>query len=181
MAKKMSAGILMYRLSNSDLEVFLVHPGGPYWARKDEGSWSIPKGEFEEGDDPFETAKREFYEETGIEISGRFLQLMPVKQPSGKVIYAWAVEGDIDVATVKSNTFTMEWPPRSGIQQEFPEVDKGEWFKISKAYEKILPGQRGFLDQLRNLVDIGVGKPSETKTGSGKDGDTSIPRQGTLF
>lgn len=152
MAKKLSAGILLYRRRGSTTEVFLVHPGGPYWARKDDGAWSIPKGEYQEGEDPLATATREFCEETGAEVSGTLSALSPLTQPSGKIISAWALEGDIDVTTVKSNTFSLEWPPHSGKKQEFPEVDRGGWFDIPAARAKIHPGQRGFLDQLQHLV-----------------------------
>src|SRR6476659_8632072 len=130
---KTSAGILTYRRQNGILEVFLVHPGGPFWAKKDLGAWSIPKGEFEPGEDPFLVAKREFEEETSFQASGSFLPLPPIKQPSGKLIHAWACEGDFDANSIKSNMFTMEWPPRSGKQQEFPEIDRAEWFPIETA------------------------------------------------
>jgi predicted NUDIX family NTP pyrophosphohydrolase len=146
---KKSAGILLYRIIKDNLEVFLVHPGGHYWEKKDDGAWSIPKGEFEAGEDPLAAAKREFKEETSSDIVGEFIALTPLKQPSGKLVYAWAVEGNIDVASIKSNTFSMEWPPHSGKEQSFPEVDKGGWFKISLAREKILMGQRGFLEELQ--------------------------------
>ncbi|MGQ0810698.1 MAG: NUDIX domain-containing protein [Nitrospiraceae bacterium] len=148
---KRSAGIVLYRMRGGALQVFLVHPGGPFWRNKDEGTWSIPKGEFEEGDDPLAAARREFQEETGVEVSGEFRALSPLKQPSGKVVYAWAVEGDCDPANIVSNTFSMEWPPRSGKQQAFPEVDRAEWFSLSQAHSKLLPGQRGFLEQLQRL------------------------------
>jgi len=153
MAKRISAGILLYRLRAGTLEVFLVHPGGPYWTRKDAGAWSIPKGEVEEGADPLGTARREFEEETGSAIHGDFVPLTPLKQPSAKLVYAWAASGDIDASSVKSNTFSMEWPPRSGKRQEFPEVDRGEWFSVAAAKEKITAGQRGFLDQLQAHLD----------------------------
>jgi predicted NUDIX family NTP pyrophosphohydrolase len=157
MATKRSAGMVLYRVRDGDLEVFLVHPGGPYWSNKDDGAWSIPKGEFEEGEDPLTAARREFREETGFEVSGPFRALSPLKQPSGKVIHAWAVEGDIDPARVASNTFSMEWPPHSGKQRDFPEVDKAGWFSLATAPKKMIPGQRGFLDQLQQLVkDSGV-------------------------
>ena len=152
MTKKQSAGIVLYRLRQDTIEVFLVHPGGPYWAGKDEGAWSIPKGEIQEGDEPLQTAKREFAEETGLPIAGEFRALAPLKQPSGKLIHAWAVEGDIDPGAVKSNLFPMEWPPRSGITQEFPEIDQGAWFSIPLAMQKLLPGQRPFLDALHTLT-----------------------------
>jgi predicted NUDIX family NTP pyrophosphohydrolase len=153
MAKKESAGLLMYRLRNSTLEVFLVHPGGPYWVKKDRGSWSIPKGEFEEGEDRLNAAKREFQEETGFLPEGSFAALTPVKQPGGKTVYAWAVRGDCDANTFVSNTFSIEWPPRSGKRQEFPEVDRAGWFMMDVAQEKILRGQLGFLEELRGIVD----------------------------
>lgn len=154
MTKKTSAGILLYRVVGENLEVFLVHPGGPYWAKKDDGSWSIPKGLFEAGEDPLAAAKREFLEETGFNIMGAFIALTPLKQPSGKLIYAWAVEGNINVEAIKSNTFSMEWPPRSGKEQSFPEVDKGGWFKISAAREKLLKGQTGFLEELQKITGM---------------------------
>jgi predicted NUDIX family NTP pyrophosphohydrolase len=152
MAKKQSAGILMYRFANSTLEVFLVHPGGPFWAKKDAGAWSIPKGEFDEGEDPLETAKREFQEETGFSLEGNFIPLSSLKQPSGKVIRAWALEGNCDAKSIKSNTFSIEWPPHSGKRREFPEVDRAEWLKIPQAREKILPGQRLFLEELLRIL-----------------------------
>ena len=148
---KKSAGLLMYRRGPGELEVLLVHPGGPFWAKKDIGSWSIPKGEYASEEDPFHVAKREFHEETGFQAAGEFIPLTPLKQPSGKIITAWAVEGDCDVSTVKSNTFVMEWPPRSGRQQEFPEVDRAGWFSISDAKMKIAKGQVGFLDELERI------------------------------
>jgi predicted NUDIX family NTP pyrophosphohydrolase len=153
MAKKESAGILMYRLRNSTLEVFLVHPGGPYWAKKDAGAWSIPKGEFSEKEDRFSAAKREFQEETGVVPAGNFVALTPIKQPGGKLVYAWAVKDDCDAKTIVSNTFSMEWPPRSGKYQEFSEVDRAEWFKMDVAKEKILKGQVGLLEELSQIVE----------------------------
>ncbi len=152
MAKNKSAGILLYRWSESELEVFLVHPGGPFWAAKDDGAWSLPKGEFTEGEDPLAAAKREFQEETGCEAEGDFIALTPRKQRSGKLIYAWAVRGECDAQAIKSNTFTMEWPRRSGNYREFPEVDRAAWFGIPQATEKLLPGQRGFLQELLQRI-----------------------------
>ncbi len=154
MAKKLSAGILLYRVRDGMIEVFLVHPGGPFWARKDDGAWSIPKGEYAEGDDALAAARREFREETGFEVTGSFLPLMPLKQPSGKIVSAWAVTGDLDAASLKSNTFVMEWPPRSGRNQEFPEADRGMWCDLAVARTKLQPGQRGFLDQLQGLIKV---------------------------
>lgn len=150
--KKPSAGILLYRRQGSAVEVFLVHPGGPYWARKDDGAWSIPKGEYDEGEDPLAAARREFAEETGSHVSGSVHPLTPLTQPSGKVISAWAVEGDLDPATLKSNSFSLEWPPHSGQRQDFPEVDQGAWFDLPAARVKLQPGQRGFLDQLQQRL-----------------------------
>jgi predicted NUDIX family NTP pyrophosphohydrolase len=150
MAKKSTAGILLYRRCE-ELEVFLVHPGGPFWAKKDLGAWSLPKGEIGEGEDPLEAAKREFTEETGFPIAGEFHPLAPVKQTGGKRVYAWAVEGDCDPAQVRSNLFSMAWPPKSGKTQEFPEVDRAAWFSIAEARKRILAPQAGFLDQLLAL------------------------------
>jgi predicted NUDIX family NTP pyrophosphohydrolase len=151
---KKSAGILLYHIIKNNLEVFLVHPGGPYWEKKDDGAWSIPKGEFEAGEYPLAAAKREFKEETGSDVAGEFIALTSLKQPSGKLVYAWAVEGNIDSASIKSNTFSMEWPPHSGKEQSFPEVDKSGWFIISIAREKILIGQRGFLEELQKHLGM---------------------------
>ena len=144
---KRSAGLLMYR-RNDLLEVLLAHPGGPFWAKKDMGAWSIPKGEFYSGEDPLLAAKREFEEETGITPEGEFIALGELKQAGGKIVTAWAVEGDCDPSTLKSNTFSMEWPPRSGRMAEFPEVDRWEWFSVEEAEERILAGQRVFLERL---------------------------------
>lgn len=152
MAKKLSAGILLYRQRDGAIEVFLVHPGGPFWAKKDDGAWSIPKGEYSEGEDALTVAKREFQEETGYQVSGDGLALTPLKQPSGKVIAAWAVQGEIDPALIQSNTFSMEWPPKSGKLKEFPEVDRGMWCDLATAHRKLLVGQRPFLDQLQRLL-----------------------------
>lgn len=151
MAKK-SAGLLMYRRRAGILEVFLVHPGGPFWDKKDEGSWSIPKGEYEPGENPLEVAKREFQEETSFRAPGELIPLNPRKQPSGKIISAWALEGDCDASAIKSNTFSLEWPPRSGRQREFPEVDRAGWFALATAREKITKGQLGFLDELSQIL-----------------------------
>lgn len=152
MASRTSAGILLYRFRGGVPEVFLVHPGGPYWTNKDEGAWSIPKGEFDDGDDALAAARREFEEETGQRIDGDFVALTPQKQKSGKVVHAWAVEGDVDAAAIVSNTFTVEWPPRSGKRQAFPEVDRAAWLELGAARAKILAGQRGFLDELKQQL-----------------------------
>jgi len=146
----------MFRRKENKLEVFLVHPGGPFWSKKDEGAWSIPKGIVEEGEDIFQTAIREFEEETGLKVSAeRFISLSPLKLKSGKIIHAWAFEGDCNPERIKSNTFKMEWPPKSGKIQEFPEIDRAGWFPLDEAKKKINPGQAGFIDQLKeNLRDI---------------------------
>jgi predicted NUDIX family NTP pyrophosphohydrolase len=148
---KQSAGLLVYRRRPTGIEVFLVHPGGPFWQKKDDGAWSIPKGEFAADEDPLAVAQREFLEETGQEIAGTFTALSPVKQRGGKIVHAWLVESDFDASTITSNTFTMEWPPRSGKQQEFPEVDRAAWFDLQSAALKINDGQRPLLAQLQQL------------------------------
>jgi predicted NUDIX family NTP pyrophosphohydrolase len=152
---KRSAGLLVYRQIDGEPEVLLVHPGGPFWARKDDGAWSLPKGEYESEEDPLEVAIREFGEELGYEppdaSSPTFLG--ELLQPSGKRVIAWALPGDLDVAEVESNTFTMEWPPRSGRTGEFPEVDRAGWFDLETARRKLLRGQVGFIDRLAELLD----------------------------
>lgn len=148
---KISAGILMYRKHNCILQVFLVHPGGPLWAKKDLGAWSIPKGEIDQGEDPLSAARRELEEETGVKISGRFIPLSSVKLKSGKVVQAWAVEGDCDPELITSNTFSMEWPPRSGRKQEFSEIDRAAWFGLAEAKEKINKGQVLLIEELERI------------------------------
>lgn len=150
---KQSAGLLMYRRRGGALEVFLVHPGGPFYAAKDEGVWSIPKGEFSAGEDPLTAALREFTEETGFEAEGPFRALTPVQQRSGKVVHAWAVEGDVDAGAIRSNTFAMEWPPKSGTQEDFPEADRAGWFTAPEAKGKLLPAQIPLLEELQHLLD----------------------------
>lgn len=150
---KHSAGILLYRFRESKLEVFLVHPGGPFWARKDEGAWSIPKGESEEGEDPLVAAKRELTEETGIALNSSLIDLGELRQPGGKIVHAWAAAQDCDPSEIRSNTFEVEWPPKSGKFREFPEVDRGAWYTLSAARKKLHKGQRGFIDKLRQKLD----------------------------
>jgi predicted NUDIX family NTP pyrophosphohydrolase len=150
--KKLSAGILLFRRRNSEDEAFLVHPGGPFWAKKDAGAWSVPKGEYAEGEDALAAAKREFEEETGVAVDGDFLSLGELKQPSGKVISAWALEHDLDPALLRSNTFTLEWPSKSGKMQEFPEVDAWAWFSLPAARKKLIKGQLEFLTRLAETV-----------------------------
>jgi predicted NUDIX family NTP pyrophosphohydrolase len=149
---RIAAGILLYRWNSGVLEVLLVHPGGPFWARKDAGAWTIPKGEIQAAEEPLAAAKREFEEETGSPVSGAFRELSPVRQRGGKVVHAWAVEGDFDPATLRSNSFSTEWPPHSGRQQEFPEVDRAEWFPLAVARAKMLPAQLPFLDGLSEML-----------------------------
>jgi predicted NUDIX family NTP pyrophosphohydrolase len=143
-----SAGVLLYRRKGSDIEVLLVHPGGPFWARKDDGAWSIPKGLIEPGEDPIAVARREFAEETGAPLQGELAPLGSFAQSRAKTIEVWAVEGNFDPATLRSNTFSMEWPPRSGSLQDFPEVDRAQWFNPDEARTKILKGQRLAIDAL---------------------------------
>ena len=156
MSKK-SAGLLLWRKNSGHFEVLLVHPGGPYWAKKDEGAWSIPKGEFDANEDPLTAAKREFREETGlIIVEAEMIALEPVRQPSGKLVYAWAVNHDVDVSAIHSNTFRLEWPPKSGRHQDYPEVDRAAWFAIETARNKIVKGQAPLLDQLVQMFDLAI-------------------------
>jgi predicted NUDIX family NTP pyrophosphohydrolase len=152
---KRSAGLLVYRRVRGEPEVLLVHPGGPFWARKDDGSWSLPKGEYEPDEDPLEVAFREFREELGVDPPEAQAPtfLGEIRQPGGKLVSAWALPGDVDVSVVRSNTFTMEWPPRSGRTGEFPEVDRAGWFGIEEARRKLLPGQLGLLDRFSELLN----------------------------
>jgi len=147
MAKR-SAGVLLFRRREGRLQVLLIHPGGPLWARRDEGAWSIPKGEIEPGEDPLTAARREFREETGGSADGRAVALTPCQQKGGKIVEAWAIEGDFDPARLCSNTFSMEWPPRSGKRVEVPEADRAAWFGLDEARRKILEGQVPLLDEL---------------------------------
>ncbi|MET3980582.1 putative NUDIX family NTP pyrophosphohydrolase [Mucilaginibacter sp. UYP25] len=149
---KQSAGILLYRLTDGVLQVFLVHPGGPYFRKKDDGAWSVPKGEFSDDEEPLAAAQREFEEEVGKTITGNFIKLQPVKQKSGKVVHAWAVEGEIDHTNITSNTFEIEWPPKSGKRASFPEIDRAGWFTIDEAKVKMIPGQVGMIEELEELL-----------------------------
>lgn len=152
---KQAAGLLLFRVAAGRREVLLVHPGGPFWARKGDGAWSIPKGGIEPGEDALAAARREFGEETGLPLADDAvpIALPPVRQPGGKTVHAWAVAQDVDPAQLRSNTFAMEWPPRSGQQREFPEVDRAAWFPLDEARQKILPGQRPLLDHLAAVID----------------------------
>ncbi|MFL5859776.1 MAG: NUDIX domain-containing protein [Solirubrobacteraceae bacterium] len=148
-----SAGLLLFRGRGEDVEVLLVHPGGPFWSKRDHGAWSIPKGECEEGEDPRAAAWREFAEELGSPVpDGDAIDLGEVRQKAGKVVRAWAIAGDLDARAVASNTFTMEWPPRSGRTQEFPEIDRAQWFSLAEAHERINPAQAALLDRLRDAA-----------------------------
>ena len=153
MTNKESAGLLLYRVTETGIEVFLAHPGGPFWKNKDAGSWTIPKGEFTGKEEPLAAACREFCEETGYTPPGPFLPLTPVKQKSGKKVYAWAAEGDLSASEIVSNTFSLEWPPKSGLEKTFPEIDKGDWFDIASARIKINSAQVSFLDELPDLLN----------------------------
>jgi predicted NUDIX family NTP pyrophosphohydrolase len=143
-----SGGILLFRRHAGGLQVMLVHPGGPLWEHKDEGAWSIPKGLFEEDEAPLDAARREFAEETGFEVAGDFIELGVLVQPSGKVVHAFALEGDLDTEAIRSNTFTLEWPRGSGQIEEYPEIDRGQWLDIGYAERKITRGQLEFLERL---------------------------------
>ena len=156
MAAPTSAGLLLYRWRGEEPEVFLVHPGGPFWAGKDERAWSIPKGLFDPGEDPLRAAVREFEEETDLPVEGTFVALTPRKQPSGKVVHAFALERDLDPSSIHSNSFSMEWPPRSGRLQSFPEVDRGAWFTLEIARAKLHLGQVGFIDELARMLAAGI-------------------------
>ena len=146
---KLSAGVLLYRTRDGVVEVLIAHPGGPFWARKDDGAWSIPKGEYTDGEDPWSAAQREFFEELGLPVpDGPRTDFGALKQPGGKVVTAFAVQGDLDVSGAHSNTFQIEWPKGSGTIREFPEIDRVGWFSVARARTKLLKGQRGFLDRL---------------------------------
>jgi predicted NUDIX family NTP pyrophosphohydrolase len=149
---RISAGLLMYRIKDGALQVLLAHPGGPFFAKKDDGAWTIPKGEPDDDEDLLLAAQREFQEETGLAAAGPFVLLRPIKQKGGKVVHAWAFAGDCDPAAITSNTFTLEWPPRSGKQREFPEIDRAEWFDLATARKKIKAGQEAFMDELAEIV-----------------------------
>lgn len=157
MASK-SAGIVAFRRKRKRIEVLLVHPGGPFWRNKDLGAWSIPKGEYDSGENPEDAARREFWEEVGVEITKELLSLGEVRQRGGKTVAAYAVESDVDIANFKSNSFEIEWPPRSGRRQTFPEVDRAEWFDLAAAYEKINAAQRTLLERLE-VICASLGKP----------------------
>ena len=150
----------MYRRVGGKLEVLLAHPGGPYWRRKDEGAWTIPKGEMDTGEDAIDAARREFAEETGIALSGPLEPLGEIRQRAGKRVLAFVVEGDLDVEAIKSNTFELEWPPRSGRKQTFPEIDRVGWFDLPAAHDKIIEAQRPLLDRLAELVGRSAGRPA---------------------
>jgi predicted NUDIX family NTP pyrophosphohydrolase len=150
-----SAGLLMYRIKDGAAQVLLAHPGGPYFANKDEGAWSIPKGEPNAAEDLLLTARREFEEETGVRPAGPFIPLQSIQQKGGKIVHAWAFAGDCDPASLRSNPFTMEWPPHSGRRQEFPEIDRAEWYDLATARKKIKAGQEALNEQLESLLQNG--------------------------
>jgi predicted NUDIX family NTP pyrophosphohydrolase len=148
---RISAGLLLYRVKDGQLQVLLAHPGGPFFTKKDNGAWTIPKGEIEAGEELLDAAQREFEEETGVKPCGPYVPLAPIRQKGGKIVHAWAFQGDCDPALLVSNTFTMEWPPKSGRQQEFPEMDRAEFFDIATAKQKIKAGQEGLIEELERL------------------------------
>ena len=152
---KISAGLLLFRRGGDEIEVFLVHPGGPFWRKKNDGAWTIPKGEVEGDEDLLTAACRELEEETGITADGPWLELGSIRQKGGKIVHAWAVEGDADPSSIRSNTFELVWPPGSGRVQEFPEIDRAEFFALTKAREMILPSQMPLLDVLRERIGEG--------------------------
>jgi predicted NUDIX family NTP pyrophosphohydrolase len=162
---KLSAGLLLYRKASDGVEVLLVHPGGPFWAKRDDGAWSLPKGEHRAEEDPLAAAIREFREELGVEPPGDAppVFLGELRQSSGKRVKAFALEGDVDVRTIQSNTFAIEWPPGSGATREFPEVDRAGWFDLEAARRKLIPGQVGFLDRLSELLDEGTRSSREVR------------------
>lgn len=168
-----SAGILLFKYVDGELRVMLAHPGGPFWAKKDNGAWSIPKGLFEENEEPLEAAKREFKEETGFNVHGALIELGSLKQPSRKIVHVWAVEQDINVTKIVSNTFSLEWPKNSGSIKEYPEIDRCQWFDIAEAKLKILKGQAAFIDILIERIQY---VPSDTESSP-----KLPPEQGTLF
>ena len=159
MSRKQSAGLLLFRRRERSVEVLLVHPGGPLWVRKDDGAWSIPKGEINENEDGLAAARREVEEETGARPSGTFIALSPVRQAGGKIVHVWAIESDFDTASLKSNLFEMEWPPKSGTRRSFPEVDRASWFDLKTAARKILPGQAMVLRHLEDRLTDTVEPP----------------------
>ena len=180
--KQRSAGLLLFRRAGDVPEIFLVHPGGPFWAKKDEGAWSIPKGLYEEGENPLVAAKREFSEETSFSVDGEFMELGEFKQPSGKLISAWAIESDCDPADLKSNHFSMEWPPKSGRTAEFPEVDRAAWFRPREALQKIIKGQMPIVEKLFQRLGIALSAQT-TSADEQTSSATSISqsRQGSFF
>jgi predicted NUDIX family NTP pyrophosphohydrolase len=164
-SRRQSAGILVYRRRGTEVEVLLGHPGGPFWAKKDAGAWSIPKGEIAEGEDVFEAAKREFTEETGHPAPrGSYLELGSCKNSSGKQIFAWAVEGDLDTATIESNKTTIEWPPKSGTHIEIPEIDRARWVLAADAPKKLHKGQDIFVRRLLEALGIALREPPEQQS-----------------
>jgi predicted NUDIX family NTP pyrophosphohydrolase len=180
---KQAAGILLYRTGSNGLEVLLVHPGGPFWAKKDAGAWSLPKGEFDPEEDPFSAAKREFKEELGSEVpDGKAIELGQFKVTSSKMLAVWAIEGDLDTKHVKSNMFEMEWPPRSGNKQEFPEADKAEWFSVAAARAKLVKGQVSILDKLADELGVEISDvPPEPTSSTPKKDTKTTEGQTSLF
>lgn len=175
-----SSGLLLFRFRNSQLQVLLVHPGGPFWARKDEGAWSIPKGLIEENESPQAAARREFQEETGFSVDGKFIDLGELRQPSRKIVHAFALENDLDETKLVSNKFSLEWPKGSGVIREYPEIDRASWFDIEQARKKIQKGQAAFLDKLIEILNYReeVGRTSGSERNQG-EGGKKRPTQGS--
>lgn len=161
MARMQSAGILLFRVKDERLQMLLAHPGGPFWAGKDEGAWSIPKGMFDNDEEPLQAAKRELFEETGIIAEGEFIDLGSIRLPSRKIVHIWAIKSDWNATKITSNNFCLEWPKGSGIQREYPEIDRVEWFDVEAARKKIVKGQAGFIDRLAKIAEPGSGLISE--------------------
>lgn len=175
---KTSAGLLMYRARAGLLEVLLVHPGGPFWSKKDVGAWFVPKGEVCPGEDELAAARREFREETGLEPHGPLVPLDTIRHRSGKTVRAWAFEGDCDPTSVRSNTFTIEWPPKSGAKREFPEIDRAEFFSVEKAKEKIYPSEFELIERLQRYC---IEKRIVTRVATLDHAPETRPAQGKLF
>lgn len=171
-----SSGLLLFRFRNGQLQVLLVHPGGPFWAKKDEGAWSIPKGLIKESESPLAAARREFQEETGFSVDGEFIDLGELRQPSRKIVRAFALEKDLDEAKVVSNKFSLEWPKDSGIMREYPEIDRAGWFDIGQARKKILKGQAAFLDRLIEILNYKEEEDRRFDSGRDQGDDEQVRR-----
>ena len=173
---RISAGLLMYRIHDGELQILLAHPGGPFFKNKDDGAWTIPKGEIEPGEDFLEASKREFKEETGVTPTGPFIALTPIKQKGGKIVHAWAFEGDCDPSAIVSNTFTMEWPPKSGRQMEFPEIDRADFFDVAAARRKIKAGQEALIEEFEGIKRADFKKTNDDAVHSSREVEEQVQR-----